>query len=129
MNEQAIYSSIEQEIGRSLQQRYQLNGGQLDMAEVVKEATFTLAVNMILSQRKLREQTGGKLQFVPPQFAEHLFNGMNKALKKYFPDKYEQNHIDQIKIKYESLMSENNVEDIINKHVNDLWQDYSNNIL
>lgn len=129
MDKFTIQESMKEEIRRMLIARDKRNGGTLNLFDVIDEAKFSLAVNLILTQRQLFQKSNGKMQIVDPLTIEYMFEGMFKALKQFFPNDFDQYHINQIKEEYAELMSKDNVEDMINSHYNDLFQDYSSNIL
>ncbi|MDP3146344.1 MAG: hypothetical protein Q8N66_13115 [Bacteroidota bacterium] len=129
MNEQSIHNSIGQEIGRNLQARMKRNGGNINLLDVIEEAKFSLAVNVMISQRQIKAQTGGQMQMVPPLTIEYMFEGMKKALKNFFPNNFKDEHFEKVKEGYYIIMADDNAKDLINNHYNDLYQDYSSNIL
>lgn len=129
MNEKIIHASIYQEIGQNLQARMERNDGNINLPDVIKEAKFSLAVNVIISQRKIKEQTNNQMQMVPDFTIEFMFEGMKKALLTYFPDDFKPSDFDIVEKEYLKLMADPNFKDLINEHYNDLYQDYNNNIL
>ena len=82
----------------------------------------------MISQRILKEQ-GGEILFLDPLTMEYSFEGVRRALKDLLSDNFNDEHFEQIKLGYEKLMAEENVKDLINEHYNDLYQDYSSNVL
>lgn len=129
MNEKIIHDSFAQEIGQHLNARIERNGGNISLIDVIKEAKFCLAVNTIISQHQLKKQTNGQMLILDPLTMEYSFEGMRKALKNLLPNNFTDNHFEQVKLGYEKLLAEDNVKDIINNHYNDLYQDYSSNVL
>lgn len=129
MNEKTIHDSFAQEIEQHLQARIERNGGNINLMDVIKEAKFCLAVNTMISQRRLKEQTAGQMQILDPLTMKYSFEGMNKALKNLLPNNFTDDHFEQVKIGYEDLLAKDNVKDLINNHYNDLYQDYSSNVL
>lgn len=128
MDEKTIHDSFAQEINTHIQGRIERNGGNINIIDVIKEAKFCLAVNTMISQRILKEQ-GGEILFLDPLTMEYSFEGVRRALKDLLSDNFNDEHFEQIKLGYEKLMAEENVKDLINEHYNDLYQDYSSNVL
>jgi hypothetical protein len=129
MNEKLIHDSIAQEIGRNLNARMKRNGGKINILDVIKEAKFSIAINVMISQRQIREQTVGKIQIVDPLTMQYVFEGMRKALKNCLPNDFNDEHFEKVKEGYLNIMADDNAKNIINNHYNDLFQDYSYNIL
>ena len=129
MNEKLIHDSIIQEMGRNLEARIQRNSGNINLQDAIKEAIYSLAINVIITQRRLKEQTGGQMQMVPQLTLEYMFEGMKKAMVTYFPKYYKEIHFELIEAGYQKLMADSNAIDLINNHYNELYQDYSSNIL
>ena len=129
MNEISIHNSVKEELGRNLEARMQKNGGKINMQDVIKEAKFCIAVNIKISERQMRERFGHESQSVLPSTMEFLLEGIRLALSGFFPNDFNEINFNQIKKEYKELLALKNAKDLINEHYNDLFNDYSSNIL
>ncbi|MCB0753265.1 MAG: hypothetical protein KDC52_17470, partial [Ignavibacteriae bacterium] len=128
MSEQAIRNSLEQELRRNLAARYDRNNENLDMDDIVKEAAFTMAVNILISEKQLKEQTNGQIQFMPSESLNMMFNCLNQVMNKISGD-FHTYHFQQIKNKYEEIMSDSNAKNRVNSHYNELYGSNGGNVI
>ena len=129
MNKQAIFQSIEEEILRNLRARHQRNNGNINMNDVVNEASYCLAVNNLSSVKQLNAQTGSNMKSLPAESMNLLFTGMDKALEKNLKSDFNNDHSRMIKERYEIILSNSNPKELINNHYNGLFGSQGGNII
>lgn len=130
MDLEKIYEGFENEIKRNLQQRMRNNNGNLNFLDVKDECIYFLLVNSFLMIKRLSSEYNINENQLPEPEKTLLFNGFKKALYKLIlnKDDLEKTYEDIIKA-YEAYLKIGNVKELINNHYNDLYNDYSSNIL
>lgn len=110
--------SIANELKQHIQQAYTNNNNQLQIIDVVKEVKFCIAVNYLLARKKL-DNLG--LDVVPISF-DNTFKAYAEVVQSLFQD-FTSLQIDYIKMETLSLLEKNDVEELINKHYDNLYGD------
>lgn len=130
MDLEQIYEGFENEIKRNLQQRMRNNNGNLNFLDVKEECIFFLLVNSFLMLKRLANKYNISENKLPEPERTLLFNGFKKVLYKLIlnKDDLEKTYDDIIKA-YEAYLTIPNIKDLINSHYNDLYNDYSSNVL
>ncbi|MFZ3575826.1 hypothetical protein [Tenacibaculum finnmarkense] len=130
MDLEQIYEGFENEIKRNLQQRMRNNNSNLNILDVKEESIFFLLVNSFLMLKRLESQYDINKNKLPEPERTLLFNGLKKVLYKLILNKDNLNKTyDDIIKGYETYQTKPNIKDLINNHYNNLYNDYSNNIL
>lgn len=129
MSDQVFYQAIEDEIKRNLAKRYRNNGGNLNLLEVIDEASFCLSVNTIISERQISEATGGRITNVESQTIQLLMTGMKTALNNAFPNKITPELFQMLEKQYNAILMDEDRISIINDHYNNLFGEDGGNIL
>lgn len=129
MSEQAIYQSAENEIMRNLAARHQRNGGTINMQDIIKEASFCLAVSNLISAKRYSQEVGGNIDNLMKNSMKTLFVGIDMALKKNFQNNYQPQHFSMIKSEYETILSSQNPKSLINQHYNGLYGSQGGNVI
>lgn len=130
MDLEQIYKGFENEIKRNLQQRKRINNGNLNFLDVKVECVYFLLVNSFLMLKRLSNKYNINENKLPEPERTLLFNGFKKVLYKLIlnKDDLEKTYEDIIKA-YEVYLTMPNIKDLINSHYNDLYNDYSSNVL
>lgn len=129
MDEQSINKSILDEMVKVLSQRRANQGDTINMLNVIEEASYSIAVNVILAQKRIKEESNGKMLFVHPDLIDSIYLGMKNAIITIFPGAFKDYYLEQIKANYLDLMSQENVEKKINAHYRSLFNDLSLTVL
>jgi hypothetical protein len=129
MNESAFHQSIKEELMRNLLARRDRNNGDIYMTDVISEAKFCIAVNIKISERQIRERLGDPNGIVLPETIDLLLIGIHKAIMSFYPNNFTEVEFNQVKDGYKQLLANPLAKEVINNHYNDLYQDYTSNIL
>jgi hypothetical protein len=125
-----IYENFENEVKRNLQQRMQNNNGNLNFLDVKEECVYFLLVNSFLMLKRLVSKYSINENKLPEPERTILFNGLKKMLYKFILNKDDlDSSYEEIIKAYEAYLTIPNIKDLINNHYNDLYNDYSNNVL
>jgi hypothetical protein len=128
MSEQEMLESMEQELKRHLAARYDRNNEDIGLADVVKEAAFMMAVNILISDKQLREQTNGQIQFGTADSSNLMWRCLKKSLNNIFGE-FPEHQISQIKDKYDLIMKDNNAKSKVNEHYNELYGSFGGDVI
>lgn len=128
MSEQAIYQSMEKELKRNLVARLDRNGDDIDMDDIIIESAYTIAVNVLISERQLENQTNGQIKKMPADTLKLMFNILKKILNSISQD-FESFHFEKIEEKYNEIVTSNNPKKIINNHYNELYGSFGGNVI
>lgn len=130
MDLEKIYEGFENEIKRNLQQRMRNNNGNLNFLDVKEECLYFLLVNSFLMIKRLSNVNNINKNQLPEAERSLLFNGFKTVLYKLILNKedLDKTYDDIIKA-YEAYLKIPNVKELINNHYNDLYNDYSSNVL
>lgn len=128
MNKEIIIKSAEDEIILSVDALNKKNGT-INVLGVMNEAVFCAAVNVILIQRQLKQFSGGRLNIVPTENIEYIFEGISNGIERAFPNVFTNENFNYIRNEYSKLMADENVVNIINEHYNELYGYDGKNVL
>ena len=117
------------ELVRNLKARSIREDKELTVNDVVNEATMLLVVNVLIATRKLSVIVGEQAFSNKDLVFNPLLEGVKSAVHKIVGEDNLDYSLNKIIQGFENLMGMSNVVDIVNEHYNDLYQDYSSNIL
>lgn len=130
MNLELIYQGFENEIKKNIQTRMKNNNGHLDIIGVKEECLFFLLINTFMMKKRLLLKYEINETELPEEEKKLLFAGFKKTLYKLIMNKEDVESVyDNIINSYNLFLKMPNIKDLINSHYNDLYNDYTSNLL
>ncbi|MCD8401379.1 hypothetical protein [Tenacibaculum finnmarkense] len=130
MNLELIYQGFENEIKKNIQTRMKNNNGHLDIIGVKEECLFFLLINTFMMKKRLLLKYEINETELPEKERKLLFVGFKKTLYKLIMNKEDVESVyDNIINSYNLFLKMPNIKDLINSHYNDLYNDYTSNLL
>lgn len=130
MNLELIYQGFENEIKKNIQTRMKNNNGHLDIIGVKEECLFFLLINTFMMKKRLLLKYEINETELPEEEKKLLFVGFKKTLYKLIMNKEDVESVyDNIINSYNLFLKMPNIKDLINSHYNDLYNDYTSNLL
>lgn len=125
-----IYIGYQNELSRHLRARYHKNYGTYNLIDVRNESVFFLLVYNFLMINNYKNQTGKIIIELTNESRNLLFNGLKYSLKNIFNDGLiDENELKTIFSKFDFMVKNDSIINLINEHYSDLYDDYSKKVL
>ncbi|WP_299064793.1 hypothetical protein [uncultured Polaribacter sp.] len=106
------------------------NNGHLDIIGVKEECVFFLLINTFMMKKRLLVKYEINEIELPEEEKKLLFVGFKKTLYKLIMNKEDVESVyDSIINSYNLFLKMHNIKDLINSHYNELYNDYTSNLL
>lgn len=129
MNKEILFSGIKEELFRHLSARETISLSGITAFDVLNEASFCMAVNVLSTIKSLKEETQSNLNSLPKESMDLFYEGINKAVVIVLKDRSQEEHFKLIKERVEFIISSSNPSKIVNDHYNELYGFEGGNVL
>ena len=131
MESDKIYQNFEFKMKEHLKLRHTKNNGQLNLLDVKNEFVYYLLVNNFLIKKRLANNYHINENEIPDAEKNFLIGTLKKVFSNLMTGKVPNVDEEYKKIldSYEIHLEIPNIVNLINAHYNDLYNDYSSNIL